>query len=103
MPPDRLMEDEPGAATTVPPQSLVSSLGDAITRPVGKLSVNAIPFSVIFVFGLLMVKLNRVVPSCATLSGRKSLLIVGEKNGFTVTVSAAEGAPVQPRVVTVTV
>jgi hypothetical protein len=71
--------------------------------------VNVIPVSVTFVFGslfgLLMVKLNRVVPFDATLSGRKSLLIVGGKatKGFTVTVAAAEGALVQPVVVTVTV
>src|SRR5258705_684085 len=77
------MEDEPGVAVTVPPQSLLSSLGDAITRPSGKLSANAIPVSVTFVFGslfgLLMVKLNKVVPFGVTLSGRKSLLIVGGK------------------------
>ena len=106
MPSDRLIEDEPGVAVTVPPQSLKSSLGDAINRPAGKLSVNAIPFKVTFVFGslfgLLMVKLNRVVPFGATVAGRKSLLIVGAKNGINVTVTVAEGALVQPLVVTVT-
>ena len=52
-----------------------------------------------------MVKLNKVVPFGATVSGRKSLLIVGgeARNGFTVTVVAAENALVQPLVVTVTV
>jgi hypothetical protein len=101
------MEDEPGVAVTVPPQSLLSSFGKAISRPVGKVSVNAIPVSVRLVFGslfgLLMVKLNRVVPSGATVSGRKSLLIVGGRNGLTVTVAAAEGALMQPLAVSVTV
>jgi hypothetical protein len=50
-----------------------------------------------------MVKLNRVVPPDATVSGRKSLLIVGAKVTVTVTVTVAEGALVQPLVVTVTV
>src|SRR5258705_2174352 len=83
VPPIKLMEEEPGVAVTVPPQSLLSSLGDAITRPTGKLSANAIPVSVKFafgsLFGLLMVKLNKVVPFVVTLSVRRSLLIVGGK------------------------
>src|SRR5258705_5086958 len=83
VPPIKLREDDPGVAVTVPPQSLLSSLGDAITRPAGKLSANAIPVSVTFVFGslfgLLTVKLNKVVPFGDTLSGRKSLLTVGGK------------------------
>jgi hypothetical protein len=107
VPPERLMEDEPGVAVTVPPQSLLRPLGVAITRPAGKLSVNAIPVSVKSGFGsllgLLMVKLNKVVPSDATVSGRKSLLIVGAKATVTVTVTGAEGALVQPLVVTATV
>lgn len=101
------MEEEPGSAVTVPPQSLLSSLGNAITSPVGKLSVNEIPVSVRFGFGsllgLLMVRLNKVVPSGATVSGRKSLLIVGGKNGITTTVTVADGALLQPRAVCVTV
>jgi hypothetical protein len=106
VPPERLIDSEPGVAVTIPPQVLLSSLGEAITRPAGKLSVNEIPFSVMFMFGssfgLLIVKLNKVVPLGATVSGRKSLLMAGGINGFTVTVTAAEGGLVQPLVVTVT-
>src|SRR5579859_129184 len=40
MPPERLMEEEPGTAVTVPPQLLFSWLGDATTKPAGKASVN---------------------------------------------------------------
>jgi hypothetical protein len=107
VPPARLMDELPGIAVTVPPQSLVISFADAITNPSGKLSVNAIPVRVRFgcgsLFGLLIVKLNNVVPFAGTVSGRKSLLIVGGRNGFTVTVVATEGALLQPRVVTMTV
>jgi hypothetical protein len=92
---------------TIPPQSLLISFGDAITNPAGKLSVKAIPLSVRFgcgsLLGLLMVKLNKVVPFADTVSGRKRLLIVGGRNGLTVTVVAADGALAQPLVVTVTV
>src|SRR5258707_15848021 len=101
------MEEEPGSAVTVPPQSLLSSLGNAITSPAVKLSVNEIPVSVRFGFGsllgLLMVKLNMVVPSGATVSGRKSFLIVGGKYGVTTTVTVAGCALLQPRAVCVTV
>ena len=65
--------------------------------------MNAIPFRVVLMFGLLIVKLNRVVPPGATVSGRKSLLTLGGTIGFTVTVVEAEGALVQPLVVTETV
>src|SRR6267154_1529889 len=82
------MDVLPGIAVTVPPQSLKTSLGEATTNPAGKLSVNAIPLRVRFgcgsLFGLLIVKLNKVVPFAGTVSGRKSLLIVGGRNGFTV-------------------
>jgi len=40
VPPDRLIEEEPGSAVTVPPQSFDSWLGEATTTPAGKLSVN---------------------------------------------------------------
>lgn len=40
LPPERLMEEESGTAVTVPPQSLLTLLGDATTRPAGKASVN---------------------------------------------------------------
>jgi hypothetical protein len=107
VPPDKLSEADPDVAVTVPPQSLLSSFGVAINRPAGKLSVNAIPVSVTLASGLLLglltVKLSKVVSLDATVSGRKSLLMVGGKIAVTVTVVAAEGALVQPLVVTVTV
>jgi hypothetical protein len=106
VPPERLMSDAPGSAVSVPPQLLLTSLGVAITRPSGKLSVNVIPFRVMFMFGssfgLRMVKLNKVVPLGDTVSGRKSLPIVGGRNGFTVTVTAVDRGLEQPLVVAVT-
>jgi hypothetical protein len=67
-PPVRVMIDVPGVAVTVPSQLLLKLLGLAITRPGGKLSVNAIPVRVTsefggdeLLFGLLIVKLNKVV------------------------------------------
>ena len=85
LPPARLIEVEPAVAVTTPPQSLLT-LGDgAITRPAGKLSVNAIPVSATSVrvgsmaelFGLVMVKLNKDVPFCTVVSGKKTSLMVG--------------------------
>lgn len=99
-PPVRVMTDEPGSAVTVPSQLLLRLLGVAITKPVGKLSVNAIPVRVTSefgkfekLFGLLMVKLNRVVWFWLMVSGRKSLLIVGAKATDKVAVASA---PVPP-------
>jgi len=62
MPPTKLIDDEPAIAVTVPPQPLVRSLGEASTSPPGRLSVKETPVSDVFVFGLLIVKLNEVVP-----------------------------------------
>jgi len=85
-PPVNVMVDEPGFAVTVPSQLLLRLLGLAITKPAGKLSVNEIPVrvtsefgSVELLFGLLMVKLNRVIWFVVIVSGRKSLLMVGGK------------------------
>ena len=51
VPPERLMLPEPATAVAVPPHVLFKALGVATTRPAGRLSVNAIPFSVMPVFG----------------------------------------------------
>jgi hypothetical protein len=69
VPPTNAMEEEPASAVTVPLQELVRLFGEAIASPVGKLSVNAIPVSDAFVFGLLKVKLIEVVPLCTTVFG----------------------------------
>ena len=44
--PERLTADEPAAAVAVPPQVLFRFGGVATTKPTGRLSVNATPFSV---------------------------------------------------------
>ena len=62
IPPAKLMDDEPAIAVIVPPQLLVRSLGESSTSPPGRLSAKEIPVSDVFVFGLLIVKLNKVVP-----------------------------------------
>ncbi len=51
VPPERLMLPDPATAVAVPPQVLFSAFGVATTRPAGRLSVKAIPFSVRLVFG----------------------------------------------------
>jgi len=62
VPPDKLSEEAPAAAVAVPPQVLLRLLGVATTKPAGRLSVNAIPFSVMFVLGFWIVKVRLVVP-----------------------------------------
>jgi len=51
VPPERLMLPDPATAVAVPPQVLFNPLGVATTRPAGRLSVKAIPFSVMLAFG----------------------------------------------------
>jgi hypothetical protein len=76
-PPDRLAEDAPGVAVAVPPQLLFRLDGFATTTPAGKLSVKAIPFSVTFEFGFVMVKVRLVVPFKGTCATPNALEIVG--------------------------
>src|SRR5438874_953165 len=74
----RVIEPEPGTAVTVPPQSLLTPLGLATTRPAGRLSVNATPVSGMgFTVGLVMLKKTATVPFRATLSAEKNLVMVG--------------------------
>ena len=78
LPPESETLEAPAVAVTVPPQLLPLMLGGvATTSPAGRLSVNAIPFSVTFVFGLLMVKLSEVVPFSGIEAAPKSLVIDG--------------------------
>src|SRR5213080_3018373 len=62
VPPLMLTEPEPPTAVAVPPQVLLRLGVDATTRPAGRLSVNAIPFRVTLVLGLLIVNVSEVVP-----------------------------------------
>jgi hypothetical protein len=93
VPPSKPMDDEPAIAVNVPPQELVRLFGEAINNPAGKLSVKVIPVSDAFVFGLLTLKLIKVVPFCTTVFGWKSLVIVG---GVTTCRVADAELPVPP-------
>jgi hypothetical protein len=62
VPAERLTEPEPAVAVAVPPQVLFRPDGVATTRPAGKLSVKASPFSVTPVFGFWMVNVSDVDP-----------------------------------------
>ena len=95
VPAERLMLPEPATAVAVPPQVLFKALGVATTRPAGRLSVKAIPFSVTPVFGLLMVKVSDVVPFSGMLAAPNALVI----DGGEATVKLAEAVlPVPPLV-----
>jgi hypothetical protein len=78
VPPDRLTLPLPAVAVIVPlPHVPVNALGVATTRPAGKLSVNATPLSATLVFGLLIWKLNVLLPFTAMLVGLNDLVIEG--------------------------
>src|SRR5258708_4449753 len=92
----RVMVPLPAVAVTVPlPQAPVSPFGVATTTPAGRLSVNAMPLSVLAVFGLVMGKLSVLLVFNATLVGLKLLLMVG---GAITSGSADAGLPVPPLV-----
>ena len=106
------MANEPGTAVTVPSQSLLKALGDATTRPAGRLSVKAIPVRVTGLLGatrpqlgsagsqlgLVMVKLSKDVPPCTVVAGTNSLLMVG---GLA-TIKVADAVPPVPPLVELT-
>lgn len=75
--PDRVTEDDPVAPVAVPPHVLLRLFGLATTKPAGKLSVNARPFSVVFWLGLLMAKLRVVVPLSGTVAAPNVLATWG--------------------------
>src|SRR5712691_8943118 len=93
--PERDTDEEPSAAVAVPLQVLLRFPGVATISvagaAVGRLSVNAMPFSVMSVFGLLMLKVNEVVPPSGIVPAPKLLVIVGAKP--TVTVAEAVSPP----------
>ncbi len=83
--PERLIEDDPATAVTVPVQSLVRPLGEATTRPggaprpvAGRESVKEIPESARLGFGLLMLKKIETDPFSATLLALNALVMVGD-------------------------
>src|SRR5713226_1668865 len=87
VPPERLMEPEPAAAVTVPPQLLLTLGVLATTRvPVveGSVSLKPTPVSVVERLGLLMVKVSVAVPFKGIVAALKALLIVGEAAAVTV-------------------
>jgi hypothetical protein len=77
VPPDKFSEEAPAAAVAVPPQVLLRLLGVATTKPAGRLSVNAIPFSVMFVLGFWIVKVTDVVPFKGIVAAPNTLVIDG--------------------------
>src|SRR5581483_4070984 len=75
--PDKLTLLEPSTAVIVPPQVPLKLLGVASTSPAGNVSVKAIPFRVVALLGLLMVKLRAVVPFRGIEAPPKLLLMLG--------------------------
>src|SRR5882724_12861454 len=90
---------EPATAVAVPPHVLLKPFGVAITRPAGNVSVNATPVSATaFAPGLVMVKVNDVVPFNGTLAAPNALAI----DGGATTLMLAEAVPPVPPSVDVT-
>jgi hypothetical protein len=76
--PERLTLEEPATAVIAPPPQVpVNPLGVATTSPAGRLSVNAIPLSVEFVFELVIVKLRVVLPFSGTVAAPNDFVIEG--------------------------
>src|SRR5260221_397163 len=83
---------DPATAVATPPHVLVNPFGVATTSPAGNVSVNATPFSeVVLAAGLVMVKVNDVVPFSGTLAAPNTLMISG---GATTVMLAFEVFPV---------
>ena len=94
--PDRLTLPAPAFAVMVPPPQLPVMLGvAATTRPEGRVSVNATPLRVTFVFGLAMVKASVVLAPAAIWVGLKLLVICGAAATVRLAVAAL---PVPPLV-----
>lgn len=94
VPPDKLNAPEPAVAAAAPPQVLFKFGVAEITRPAGKLSVNAIPFSVTLVFGFEMLMVSEVVPFSGMLAAPKLLVTVAGE--ATVRVAVLLVVPVPP-------
>ena len=94
LPLDKLTEDEPPTAVAVPPQVLLRLGVEAIVRPAGRLSVNAIPVSATNPFGFWMVKVSEVVPLSGTLAAPNNLVMAG--GAATVRFAVLLAGPVAP-------
>jgi hypothetical protein len=93
VPAERLMDPAPPTAVAVPPQVLFRFGVEAITRPAGRLSVNAMPVSARLVLGFWMVNVSEVVPFNGMLDAPNTLVI----EGGVATVKLAEAVlPVPP-------
>jgi hypothetical protein len=87
---------EPATAVAVPPHVLVKPFGVATTMPTGKVSVNATPVSATaLAAGLVMVKVNDVVPFNGIAAAPNALAIDG---GATTLMLADAVPPVPPSV-----
>ena len=75
--PERLTLDEPAVPVAVPVHVVLRFAGVATTSPAGRLSVNAIPFSVRFWFVLLIVNVRLVVPFSGIVAAPNCFAIVG--------------------------
>jgi hypothetical protein len=77
VPPDKLTEEEPAVAATVPPHVLLKPGVGATTRPAGSESVNAKPLNEVTVFEFEMVNVRLVVPFRGIEAAPKALVIDG--------------------------
>lgn len=94
--PERLTELLPATAVIVPPPQVpVKPLGVETTMPAGKLSVNAMPLTVMVVLGFVTVKVKVVVPLSGIVAAPKALAKVG---AATTVMLAFEVLPVPPSV-----
>src|SRR5205085_12155015 len=97
LPPDKLMLVELAAAVTAPPQVLLTPGVEPTCRPLVRVSLKAIPFSVVVLLpGLAIVKVTVVVPFNGMVAAPKALLIVG--GATTVRVAVLLVVPVPPSV-----
>src|SRR6266849_4932579 len=84
----RLIELEPATAVTVPPHT-PTTLGAAATcKPATSVSPKAMPFSVVPVFGLLIVNVMVDVPFTPIVVGENALLMVGAATTVTLSLQA---------------
>ena len=74
-------------AVTVPPQALLKPLGVATTRPLGRVSLKAMPESEAVVFGFAIVKVKLPDPLSGMVDDPNALLIVGGATTVILTVS----------------
>ena len=93
-PPVKAIVPEPAVAVTMPPHAPVKPLGEATTKPAGKVSVKLTPVRpTVLAAGLVRVKVKLVVPLSAMLGAPKALTIIG---GATTLKGAVTSVPFVP-------